>query len=206
MKSIAHNIMVSKLVVHVLLFCLSSTVSSFSVDRRQFWGQAVAGGSAGMLVLSQPAHAASSQEAADKAKIVKGYQRLTYLLDNWEKETTVCGRSDNPYIGCERTPMKVMDYLGYRDTNDPLFKVEKTLMRLQAYVPEKLDAEYQDAMEKLVEKADEGSGLAYVSSWGESNPGGGKDRIELFIERSKKDVIEVRDSLASVIKILDLKP
>lgn len=65
---------------------------------------------------------------------------------------------------------------------------------------------FVDALEKVAEKADEGSGLAYVSSWGESNPGGGKDRIELFIERSKKDVIEVRDSLASVMKILDLKP
>lgn len=84
--------------------------------------------------------------------------------------------------------------------------MEKTLIRLQAYVPENFEAEYQDALEKVAEKADEGSGLAYVSSWGESNPGGGKDRIELFIERSKNDVIEVRESLASVIKILDLKP
>lgn len=160
----------------------------------------------GTLTLVPSAYAASSQEAADKAKIVKGYQRLTYLLDNWEKETTICGRGDNPYIGCERTPLKVMEYLGYRDTNDPLFKVEKTLMRLQAYVPDNLDAEYQDAMDKVVEKADEGSGLAYVSSWGESNPGGGKDRIELFIERSRNDVVEVRNSLEKVIKILDLKP
>lgn len=58
----------------------------------------------------------------------------------------------------------------------------------------------------MAEKADEGSGLAYVSSWAESNPGGGKDRIEFFIERSKKDVVEVRENLASVMRILDLKP
>ena len=94
--------------------------------------------------------------------------------------------------------------MGYRDINDPLFKVEKTLMRLQAYVPDEYEEEYQDIMEKAIEKADEGSGLAYVSSWGESNPGGGKDRIEFFIERSKNDVIQVRDSLASVIRILNL--
>jgi hypothetical protein len=78
-------------------------------------------------------------------------------------------------------------------------------MRLQDYVPAGQDAAYNDVMEKLVEKADEGSGLAYVSSWGESNPGGGKDRIEFFIERSKSDVIEVRDNLSKVIQILDLK-
>lgn len=78
-------------------------------------------------------------------------------------------------------------------------------MRLQDYVPAGQDAAYTDVMEKLVEKADEGSGLAYVSSWGESNPGGGKDRIEFFIERSKNDVIEVRDNLSKIIQILDLK-
>ena len=79
-------------------------------------------------------------------------------------------------------------------------------MRLQDYVPAGKDGEFQEAMDKVVEKADEGSGLAYVSSWGESNPGGGKDRIELFIERSKNDVVDVQKSLATVMNILDLKP
>jgi hypothetical protein len=96
--------------------------------------------------------------------------------------------------------------LGYRNVNDPLFKVEKTLMRLQEYVPPGKDGEFQEAMDKVVEKADEGSGLAYVSSWGESNPGGGKDRIELFIERSKNDVVDVQKSLETVMNILELKP
>jgi hypothetical protein len=96
--------------------------------------------------------------------------------------------------------------LGYRNVNDPLFKVEKTLMRLQEYVPPGKDGEFQEAMDKVVEKADEGSGLAYVSSWGESNPGGGKDRIELFIERSKNDVVDVQKSLETVMNILELNP
>jgi hypothetical protein len=179
-----------------------STVSAFSVDRRQFGNQLAAGTT---LIIAQPALAAS-QEASDKDKIVKGYQRLTYLLENWDKETTICGRNDNPYNPCERSPIKVMEYLGYKGTNDPLFKVEKTLMRLQGLVPSEFDGEFQAAMEKAAEAAEEGSGMAYISSWGEANPGGGKDRVELFIERSKKDVIAVRDSLATVIRILDLKP
>lgn len=78
-------------------------------------------------------------------------------------------------------------------------------MRLQDSVPPGKDGEFQEAMDKVVEKADEGSGLAYVSSWGESNPGGGKDRIELFIERSKNDVVDVQKSLETVMNILDLK-
>lgn len=179
-----------------------SSVSAFSVDRRQFGNQLAAGAT---LIIAQPTLAAS-QEASDKDKIVKGYQRLTYLLENWEKETTICGRNDNPYIPCERSPLKVMEYLGYKDINDPLYRVEKTLMRLQGEVPSEFDGEFQAAMEEAVQAAEEGSGMAYLSSWGEANPGGGKDRVELFIERSKKDVIAVRDSLATVIRILDLKP
>lgn len=38
-----------------------------------------------------------------------------------------------------------------------------------------------------------------------ANPGGGKDRVALFIERSRKDVIESRDVLGTAIKVLDLK-
>jgi len=34
--------------------------------------------------------------------------------------------------------------------------------------------------------------------------GGGKDRVELFIERARKNVIDSRDSLATVIEILGI--
>ena len=34
---------------------------------------------------------------------------------------------------------------------------------------------------------------------------GGKDRVEYFIERSKGNVIEARDSLATIIRILRLQ-
>ena len=57
---------------------------------------------------------------------------------------------------------------------------------------------------RTAEKSEEGSGMAYISSWGESNPGGGKDRVALFIERSKMDIVACRDSLGTVIRILEL--
>ena len=56
-----------------------------------------------------------------------------------------------------------------------------------------------------MEKAEEGKDMAYVSSWGEANPGGGLDVKAAYIERSKKDVEEARESLATVIRILGLK-
>jgi hypothetical protein len=146
------------------------------------------------------------QEKEDKEKLVAGIKRLNYLLDNWEKETTICGQSDNPYIGlCERNPIKVMDYMGYKSTADPLFKANARLKRLATTsVADEKAPEFLDAMEKWAEAAEEASGMAYVSSWGEANPGGGKDRVAYFIERAKKNVIDARDSLATALNILEV--
>lgn len=103
---------------------------------------------------------------------------------------------------CERTPEKVMEYLGYKSMNDPLFRADKTLSRLQTLVDEDNYVDFMEAMERYNEKAEEASNTAYLSSWGEANPGGGKDRIEFFIERSKKQVEIARDSLGAIIKIV----
>jgi hypothetical protein len=151
----------------------------------------------------------SSELDISKEKILNGYRRLNYLIDNWVEETTVCGRDDNPYVtgkGCERTPMKVMDYLGYRNVKDPLFRADKTLQKLEPLIPVNRFNDYLEAIEKWSEAAEEGNGMAFISSWGEANPGGGKDRVQLFIERARKNVIDSRDSLGVVIDILDLKP
>lgn len=108
--------------------------------RREFFGSVGLIGVA--LFTSQPALAAVSQEDKDKANIVKGYKRLQYLLENWEKETTVCktGQDDFSYK-CDRDPVKVMNYLGYRGIEDPLFKADKTMMRLNALAPAAKDDE-----------------------------------------------------------------
>ncbi len=144
-----------------------------------------------------------------KAKLEKGLTQLNYLLDHWEEETTICGRSgDNPYIsknGCERTPIKVMDYLGYKDIYHPLFRADKTMRRLEGVVPTDREVDFLDAMEAWTLASEEGSGMAYISSWGEANPGGGKDRVALFLERAKKNVIQARDSLVTIVDILEIK-
>lgn len=98
-----------------------------------------------------------------------------------------------------------MDYLGYKNTEDPLFRADRTMRRLEAEVPAGKESAYLEAIEQWIEAADEGSGMAYISSWGEANPGGGKDRVQLFIERAKKNVMDAQQSLATVIDILDIK-
>lgn len=90
--------------------------------------------------------------------------------------------------------------------DDPLFRADKTLLRLRENIPNELDPEFGEAFDKWVEQAEEANGMAYVSSWGEANPGGGKDRVAAFLERSKKNVEAAHDSLATVVRLLDLKP
>mmetsp|Transcript_3967 Transcript_3967/g.8434 ORF Transcript_3967/g.8434 Transcript_3967/m.8434 type:complete len:244 (-) Transcript_3967:289-1020(-) len=193
---------------------VEESAASFCSSRRATLARSAAalvgGLAAGSSSLNPPIAAAKSaypQEAADKEKIAKGFKRLDNLLKNWEKETTICGRGDNPYLGCERTPEKVMEVLGYKSMEDPLFRADKTLFRLQALAETKDAAsfsEFQEAVDTYIEKSEEGNGLAFVSSWGEANPGGGRDRVELFIERSRADVTACRDSLATVVRILEL--
>ena len=177
-----------------------------SCSRREAWKTA-SSVFAAVLLTGSPAGAKSDPLEADKQKLVAGYKRLNYLLDNWEKETSNC-KTKTQYSSassaCERTPLKVQDYLGYRSTEDPLFRADKTMRRLEVLVPPDLEVAYLDAMEKYNEKAEEGSGNSYTSSWGEANPGGGKDRVELFVERAKANVVDARDALGDVIKILDL--
>jgi hypothetical protein len=158
------------------------------------------------LLPEQSLAATASQEQKDKENIVKGYSRLQYLLDNWEKETTVCKTGQETTFGdkCERTPLKVMDYLGFKNMNDPLFNADKAMFRLRALVPSDREVDFYEAIERFAENSEEASSMAFISSWGEANPGGGKDRIQLFIERSKKNVIASRDSLKTVIDILNL--
>jgi hypothetical protein len=208
--------MVRVIAVLALLLCASVTsglVSPFAkssshdvsaITRRETLGSIAAVGA--VLLGSQPAFAAS-QEDTDKANIAKGYKRLVYLLDNWEKETTVCKTGQETTFGdrCERTPLKVQEYLGYKSMNDPLFNVEKTLRRLSLLVPEDRDIDYFEAMENLLQNAEEANSMAFVSSWGEANPGGGKDRVQSFIERAKNNVIVSKTSLETVMNILGIK-
>ncbi|GMH60706.1 hypothetical protein TrVE_jg11165 [Triparma verrucosa] len=171
--------------------------------------------------VTPPAIAATA--TTEDVKIQKGYAQITNLLDTWVESTTNCKTSnDNPYKGnCDRTPIKVMEVLGYKSTTSPLFNAEKTLLKVQlngeldkvleerwggdAKKIRSEELRFQSAVDNYIEAANQGSDTAYISSWGESNPGGGKDRIELFIERSKKDVINCQANLKVIAEILDIK-
>lgn len=161
------------------------------------------------LLLPEAALAKDTVEE-DKVKIIKGYERLTYLLDNWDTLTIKCsGVEKDPFSGkpvCEKNPLVVQDYIGYKSMNDPLFKADKTLRRLEDLVPASRDADYFNAIEQWSQAVEEASGMAYTSSWaGPQNPNGGDDSIAYYLERSQKQVKDAQGALRIVMEILDLK-
>jgi hypothetical protein len=106
---------------------------------------------------------------------------------------------------CEKTPLRVQDFLGYKSTEDPLFKADKLMVRAAPLVdPDDFEA-YLDVVEKYREKADNGAMMAYTSSWGEANPNGGKDIIEEYLVSTKDEVEKTEVLLRSVLGYLNLE-
>ena len=166
---------------------------------------------AAALSLSQfsaPATAAAGVPTQQElGRLAQGYSRLQYLLQNWEKLTTVCikGCVGAPeQCGCIRDPVIVQSYMGFKSMEDPLFKAGDLMLRASYAVDDKNFEKYNEAMEKWNNKADAGNVMAYVSSWGEANPGGGQDEILRYLNKSKKDVEESASLLKFIIDSLGL--
>ena len=141
---------------------LASTEDESTVStRRQVFAKAsqVLGTLSLLGGTTSPVFAAKDDLASDKEKIRAGFKRLNYLVDNWDKETTNC-KTKTQYSSasseCERTPLNIQYYLGYRSTEDPLFRADKTMRRLEVLVPAGSEVDYLEAMEKFNEKAEEG--------------------------------------------------
>lgn len=199
------------------------TVASIEASRRDVMQRAavaILGGGAALIVGPAPSFAAQTvPKPTDLVRLQKGHARVTYLLENWESITSVCGkgimsdterkqvvRTDGGGGGvCELTPLKVQDYLGYKSTEDPLFKADKLMVRAAPLVDPDQFEEYLDVVEKYREKADQGSMMAYTSSWGEANPNGGKDMMEEYLASTKADVQTEEKLLRKVLGYLDLK-
>lgn len=166
-----------------------------------------------------PSYAESTPSRKELERLQKGHSRVRYLLANWDAETEICGknimsdlerkqvvRTDGGGGGvCEKTPLRVQDFLGYKSTEDPLFKADKLMVRAASLVdPDDFEA-YLDVVEKYREKADQGSMMAYTSSWGEANPNGGKDIIEEYLLDTKMEVETTEKILRTVMGYLNLE-
>mmetsp|Transcript_15996 Transcript_15996/g.22791 ORF Transcript_15996/g.22791 Transcript_15996/m.22791 type:complete len:229 (+) Transcript_15996:122-808(+) len=173
--------------------------------RRDIFKKSVAFISAATVASVNPyiAEAAKAGPTADELNRIKvGYQGIQYLLDNFDKETTVCRENGGE---CKRDADAVRRFLGLRSTTDPLFQIEKVFDKVK-YMdidPDQLEP-FFEATEEWNTAVNMSNSMAFISQFGEYNPGGGKDEVLKYLEESKKQVIIAEKALRTIMTSLDL--
>ena len=109
----------------------SSTCLS-AESRRSLFQSASAITLATIATVASPNMASAAAKApptkAELDRIKVGYEKLGYLLDNFDAETTICRENGGE---CKRDAEPVRKYLGLRSTTDPLFQIEKVFEKVK---------------------------------------------------------------------------
>merc|ERR1712070_1056492 len=96
---------------------------------------------------------------------------------------------------------------GASSTTDPLFKVDKLMIRAQPTVSDANQAAYTDAVDTWITKQQMSSTMAYTSSWsGIENPNGSIEQIEENLLEAKKEAKELQSTLKRVVDLLEVPP
>lgn len=210
--------LITAFIFRVLCFSANNT-NSFQIVRRK-----VLGGIATSILTVPGVSVATSSvpPSTDELKRLQlGHSRIQYLLENWEKLTETCNnkamsnteskqviRTEGGGGGiCDKSPLVVQDYLGYKSTKDPLFKADSLMLRAVPLVDGNVmdEADFVDLVEQYREKADQTSLLAYTSSWGEANPNGSKDTVDEYLVQTKQVVSETEALLRRILGALRLE-
>jgi hypothetical protein len=140
---------------------------------------------------------------ADKERLKLGYQQITYLLDNFEQETTTCRANGGE---CQRDADRIRRVLGLRSTTDPLFQIEKVFAKVKDDDSGSIDLDMLDdlyaATEDWTSAINMSNSMAFISQFGEYNPGGGKDEVLKYLLESQKQVMLARDALKTICTVL----
>jgi len=175
----------------------------------------------GALSGSTPAIAAANKASpalkADQEKLIAGYKDLVYMMKNFDKVTRKCDKNQDKisqplqtgFAGpdsCLAQPLQVRKYLGQTSIKANLFDTKQMLVNfeLAGMVPSGLDDEYGDLVEDFERYKREADEWAYSSSWAEANPGGGRDRTEDYLLRSKNLAEKATKTLGRLVEILGI--
>lgn len=174
-----------------------------------------------MPLLSAPSAVAAALPSRDElSRLSAGLARVDYLLNNWDRLTTVCGgvsaggsledaqvmRTQNQN-SCYKTPLKVQKYIGASSTMDPLFRADKLMIKATPLVSDEGQEEYGDAVDSYIAKQQMSSTMAYTSSWsGIENPNGSVEQIEENLREAKSEVLATQAALRTVVRLLGLPP
>merc|ERR1711920_137458 len=169
-------------------------------SRREVVG-AAATLSLGLLV--SPRAASASLDPSDLSRFKKALAGVDYLLDNWDKETQECTTSGNGE--CKDSPDKVRYYFGLRTTDHPLFGLDKLFAKATDKLPDDVDFEkWIETSESLSSQISKINELAYTSSFGEYNPGGGKELVRKYLLLTKEQVVLAKGSLETIVSMLKI--
>ncbi|KAL7489096.1 hypothetical protein ACHAW6_014696 [Cyclotella cf. meneghiniana] len=178
----------------------SPSTSAPSSSRRSFVATA-----ASVLVATGlsplPSRAAASDDPPtpeEISRIQTGYENIRYLLSHWEEETTVCRENGGE---CKRDADAVRRYLGLRSTKDPLFQIEKVFAKvknMEGIDVDKLE-EFFEATEDWNTAMNMSNSMAFISQFGEYNPGGGKDEVLKYLNESQKQVVLAEKALKVIL-------
>ena len=162
-------------------------------------------------------------------RIRTGYKQIQYLLENFEQETTVCRENGGE---CKRDAEPIRRALGLRSTTDPLFQIEKVFAKVKNMDidPDKLEGKlsmyahhmninslYQvlqsfslyiaffEASEDWNSAMTLSNSMAFISQFGEYNPGGGKDEVLKYLNESQKQVVIASNCLKTIMDCLGLE-
>ena len=176
-----------------------------AIARREAVGAAAA---LGLGLFATPGPAFASLDPNDMSRFTKALTGVNFLLDNWEKETQECGSSGVDSTGvtiCVDSPDKVRYYFGLRTTDHPLFQLDKLYIKAQDKLPDDVDFEkWIDSTEGLASQIAKINELAYTSSFGEYNPGGGKEQVRKYLLLCKEQVEGSKENLEKIVKLLKL--
>ena len=170
-----------------------------------------------ILGTSQDAKAAVEVTQADKERLTRGYKELVYMMKNFNTVTRKCEKNQENIQralqsgqaspdGCIANPLVVRKYLGQTSIKADLFNTKDLLvnMELAGMVPSKSEDEYGDLVEDFEAFKRQADEWAYSSSWAEANPGGGRDRTEDYLLRSKSLADKATKTLGRIVEILGL--
>ena len=152
----------------------------------------------GALAFAPLAANADGQDPNDLSRLKKGLESIDFLLANWDKETV------DPISG-DDSPDRVRYFVGLRTTDHPLFQVDKLLTKAQQKLPDDADIElWIDTVEGFNSCLAKINELAYTSSFGEYNPGGGKGQVRKYLLLAQEQVVEAEKDLKAIITILNI--
>lgn len=100
----------------------------------------------------------------------------------------------------------ILSALGLRSTTDPLFQIEKVFAKVKNMDldPDQLEA-FFEATEEWNSAMNMSNSMAFISQFGEYNPGGGKDEVLKYLNESKKQVEIASKSLKIIMDCLGIQ-